>query len=117
MVERIQRTVTETDRNAGLISISNDCTKAKLQAALDASIAMIVPDLPNYKENVQDMTQEDWFDLKAPTFYRILKNRSTVPRGLSKAQGLEEGAGWNKVLANLLAAAFHKWLKAHKEYM
>ena len=130
-VDRIERTVTESDRNGGFISISDDfngvrkpymtktlsSAKAKFQAASDASIAMITPDLPILKETVQDLVQEDWFDLKAAAFNRILKNRGTVPKGVSKARGLEEGANWNKDLANLFAPAFHKWSKAHKEHV
>lgn len=128
-MDRILRTVTETERNGGFFTISDDFNKirrpymtttlskvkASFQGASDASIAGIVSDLLGCKEQILNLVQGDWFDLRAAAFNRILKNRGTVPKGLSKAKGLEEGADWNKELATLLAPVFHKWAKMYKE--
>jgi hypothetical protein len=91
--------------------------KAQFQKASNASIEKISPDLQTYKENIHDLVHDDWFNLRSPAFNRILKNRGIVPKGLSKARGLEGGADWNKDLANLLTPAFYKWAKEHKEHM
>lgn len=130
-LDRIDRTVTETDRNGGFICISEDFNKvrklfmakqssgakAQFQNASNAGIAKIVPELTMYKENIQDLITDDWSTLRAPAFTRIVKNRGLVPKGLSKARGLEGGADWNRDLANILAPAFDKWSKEHQEHM
>jgi hypothetical protein len=130
-LDRIDRTVTETDRNGGFICISEDFNKvrkifmakqssgakAKFQNASNAGIAKIVPELTMYKENIQDLITDDWSSLRAPAFTRIVKNRGLVPKGLSKARGLEGGADWNRDLANITAPAFDKWSKEHQEQM
>lgn len=130
-LDRIDRTVTETDRNGGFVCISEDFNKvrktfmakqssgakAQYQTASNASIAKIVPDLTIYKENIQDLITDDWSNLRGPAFTRIVKNRGLVPKGLSKARGLEGGADWNRDLANILAPAFEKWSNEHQERM
>lgn len=130
-MDKIQRTVTESDRDGGFLTISDDfdevripymantlsAAKAKFQNASDQSIATVDPDLPVCKEQVQALVQEDWFDLKAAAFTRVLKNRGVVPVGLSKARGLENGADWNKELATTLTPIFQKWSKAYTGHM
>ncbi|KAH6625660.1 hypothetical protein C7974DRAFT_414159 [Boeremia exigua] len=129
-LDRIERTVTVTDRDGGFTSISEDFSavrkpfmtktlsgvKAKFQIFSQAKIATLTLESLNYKEHVQDLLL-DWSGLKAPAFNRILKNRGLVPKGLSKARGLEQGADWNRDLAVILAPAFQKWIKEHQERM
>jgi hypothetical protein len=69
------------------------------------------------KDQVTELFLEEWNELKAAAFNRILKNRGTVPQGASKARGLENGANWNKDLANILAPSFHKWASTYAEHM
>jgi hypothetical protein len=127
-LDRINRTVTETDRNGGFICISEDFNKvrkpfmakqssdakAQFQSDSSARIAKIVPDLAAYKDNIQEIIDE-WSNLKFGAFNRIVKSRGLVPKGLSKAQGLEGGADWNRELANVLANGFYRWSENQQE--
>jgi hypothetical protein len=128
-IEKIKRTVTEADRDGGFLTIADEFdgirkdfmarmlsqAKSFFQSASDASINKIMVDVPNFKDQVTELYMEDWNELKAAAFNRILKCRGTVLKGVSKAKGLEQGTNWNKDLANILAPGFHKWSKFYIE--
>ncbi|KAF9691614.1 hypothetical protein EKO04_010401 [Ascochyta lentis] len=130
-IEKIVRTVVDSGRDGGFLTIANKFddirkafmarllsqAKSSFQSASDHSISKIQVDVPNFKEQITDLFLEDWNELKSAAFNRILKCRGTVPQGVSKARGLENGANWNKELANILAPAFHKWSNTYAARM
>lgn len=81
----------------------------------DGSVTRVQSDTACMKYQVTELFREDRNELKAAAFTRILKNRGTVPRGASKAKGLKNGANWNKDLAKILTASFHKWASTYAE--
>ncbi|KAF2996034.1 hypothetical protein E8E13_002622 [Curvularia kusanoi] len=123
-VDRIERTVSETNRNGGFICIAEDFQKVRepfmtnqlasakslFQSASDASIAKIMPELNNDKCSIRDHINKHWLTLRAAAFNRVVKNRGTVPKGLSRAKGLEGGADWNRDLATILSPTFDNWI-------
>jgi hypothetical protein len=130
-IEKVRRTVGETDRDGGFLTIADDfdrlrqCFMARLlsqakssfQKSSDGSMARLKHDIGSYKEQVEELLTEEWFLHKAAAWNRILKCRGSVPQGASQAQGLKEGANWNKQLALLLKPGFHKWSNAYREHM
>ncbi|KZM22265.1 hypothetical protein ST47_g6610 [Ascochyta rabiei] len=128
-IEKIKRTVTVSERDGGFLTIAEafDTTrkafmarllsqvKSSFQSSSDNSIAKIQVYVPAFKEQIIELVLEDWNELKSAAFNRILKCRGTVPKGVSKARGLENGADWNMDLANILAPAFHKWSKTYAD--
>ncbi|KAJ8119004.1 hypothetical protein OPT61_g125 [Boeremia exigua] len=128
-IEKIRHTVNDSERNADFKTIANGfdeiCkafmahllaeAKAAFQSLSDSSISRIQANVPALKDHVTELYMEDWNELKAAAFNRILKCRGTVAKDASKARGLENGANWNKDLANILTPSFHKWSNAYTE--
>lgn len=130
-IEKIRHTVNDSERNGGFETIAAafeeifkafmarllSQAKSSFQKASDDSISRIQADVPVLKDHVTELFLEDWNELKAAAFNRILKCRGNVPKGVSKARGLENGANWNKDLANILTPSFHKWANTYNERM
>jgi hypothetical protein len=130
-IEKIKRTVAERERDGGFRTIADDFdahrrafitrllsqAKSAFQKCSDDSMEKIEKDIPNFKEQLEEKMTEEWFILKAAAFTRIVKCRGVVPKGASRAKGLENGRHWNKELAELLAPGFNKWYNTHTGYM
>ncbi|KAE8863540.1 hypothetical protein PTNB73_06747 [Pyrenophora teres f. teres] len=130
-IEKIRRTVTDSDRDGGFRTIADDfdllrkafMTRLLTQVGLafrdasDNSIAKISNDIPTFKEQLEEKLIADWLTLKAGAFNRIVKCRGVVPKGASKAKGLEEGAHWTRELAEILSPGFNKWFNSYKARM
>ncbi|KAH5398437.1 hypothetical protein HBI67_215240 [Parastagonospora nodorum] len=130
-IEKVRRTVSETDRDGGFIIIADDfdrlrqgfmtrlLSQAKLsfQKASDGSMSRLTKDVSTFKEQVEEVVTEEWCTLKAAAFNRTLKGHGNVPKGASQAKGLENGTNWNRDLATLLKPGFHRWSNAYNEYM
>lgn len=74
-----------------------------------------MPEVTGYKEAIKEI-MDDWSNLKFGAFNKIVKSRGLVPKGLSKAQGLEGGADWNRELANVLSPGFGKWSEEQPDH-
>lgn len=59
------------------------------------------------------MIENGLLRLRGQTWTKVLKFRGTLPRGASKAKGLEDGCSYNKDLSDTLASAFHSWDAAY----
>lgn len=130
-IGKIRHTVNDSERSGDFETIANGfdeiCkafmmrllsqAKASFQASSDKSITRIQADVPALKDHFTELFMEDWNELKSAAFNRILKCRGTVPKGVSKARGLEDGANWNKDIAAILTPSFHKWANAYAEHM
>lgn len=130
-IDKIKRTVTDNDRDGGFRTIADDfdsfrknfttrlLTQAKsaFRDASNNSIARINSDIPVFKEQLEENLTTDWLTLRAGAFNRIVKCRGVVPKGASKAKGLEEGCHWTRELAEMLAPGFNKWFNAHTSRM
>jgi hypothetical protein len=130
-IDKIKRTVGETKRDGGFRVIAEEfdrvrqvfmtrlLTQAKrsFQTISGLSMARMINDIPTFKERIEEFMTEDWFALKSGAWKRILKMRGTIPKGVSKAKGLEECSNWNKDLSAILAPGFHRWSKAYTEQM
>lgn len=112
-IGEIKYTVNDSERDGGFETIAQEFenifkafmerllsqAKSSFQQASDGSISRIQNDVVGMKDQVTELFLEEWNELKAAAFNRILKSRGTVPTGVSKAKGLEKGANWNKDLA------------------
>lgn len=130
-IEKINKTVAENERDGGFRTIADDFdahrrgymtrllseAKSAFQRCSDDSIKRIEKDIPNFKEQLEEKMTAEWFILKAAAFTRIVKCRGVVPKGASRAKGLENGCHWNKELADLLAPGFNKWYNTHTACM
>ncbi|KAI1541597.1 hypothetical protein PtrSN001C_004461 [Pyrenophora tritici-repentis] len=130
-IEKTKRTVKGNDRDGGFRTIVDDfdslrkdfmarlLTQAKtaFRDASNNSIVKISKDVPVFKEQVEEKLATGWLTLKAGAFNRIVRSRGFVPKGASKAKGLENGCHWTRELAGILAPGFNKWSNAHKARM
>ncbi|KAF3036845.1 hypothetical protein E8E12_007724 [Didymella heteroderae] len=99
-LEDDEDTVNDSKRNRGFETIAQD-----FEAIFKAFMTRLLS---------QAMSS---FQKASDAFNRILKNRGTVPQGVSKARGLENCANWNKDLASILAPSFQKWASSYAEHM
>jgi len=127
-IEKMKKTVAENERDGGFRTIADDFdahrrgymtrllseAKSAFQRCSDDSIKKIEKDIPNFKEQLEEKMTAEWFILKAAAFTRIVKCRGVVPKGASRARGLEDGCHWNMELADLLAPGFNKWYNTHR---
>lgn len=130
-IEKMKYTVNDSERSGGFETIAlgfEDIFKAfmerllsqaksSFQTASDGSVSKIQAGVPAMKDHVTELVKEDWNELKAAAFNRILKGGGAVPKGASKARGLENGANWNKDLASILTPSFQNWANAYDEHM
>ncbi|KAJ4986398.1 hypothetical protein SVAN01_08090 [Stagonosporopsis vannaccii] len=130
-IEKIRHTVNDSERSGDFETIASGfdevCksfmarlltqAKSSFQSSSDKSISRVQADVPALKDHVTELFMEDWNELKSAAFNRILKCRGTVPKGVSKARGLENGANWNKDIAAILNPSFLKWANTYAEHM
>ncbi|RMZ67957.1 Dynamin GTPase domain [Pyrenophora seminiperda CCB06] len=130
-VEKVKRTVTENDRDGGFRTIADDLdslrrnfmkrllsqVKSAFRDASSNSTARIQNDIPTFKEQLEERLAEDWLLLKAGAFNRMVKGRGVVPKGASKAKGLEHGRHWTKEIAEMLTPGLTKWFNTYRTRM
>jgi hypothetical protein len=129
-VEKIKRTVSETNRDGGFGTIADefdrlgkaflarmlDQVKSSFQAVSNRSILKLTKD-STPKAQVSALLVKEWLVHPAGAFNRILKNRGTIPKGASKAKSLINGTNWNMDLAIRLSSSFHLWYNTYSENM
>ncbi|KAI4647068.1 uncharacterized protein J4E78_009040 [Alternaria triticimaculans] len=130
-VEKLKRVVTQSDRDAGFVTIADEFDDLRRRFLGDlakmlhwhclgyskSSISKIEKDINVYKGALDKRILKKWLDLKNAAWNRILKNRGYVPQGTSKAKGLENTVNWNLELATLLRPGFYKWYAVHSEHL
>ena len=121
-IEKVKRTVTENDRDGGFRTIADELdahrkgfmkrllsqAKSAFQDSSTISMAKLSTDIPSFKEQPKEKMTADWFTLRAAAFTRIMRCRGVVPKGASKAKGLEQGCHWNQEIAEIPAPRFNK---------
>lgn len=126
-VDKLKRVVSQSDRDADFQTIASECnamhelrlrelSKQIIGAFLSTSKAASMrakKDVPGYKTRIDDHVRKHWVALPAAAFNRLLKSRGIVPKGTSKAKGLEKSVNWNADLARFLTPLFTKWHAAH----
>lgn len=122
-LEKLRRVVTQSDRDAGFLTIAEDFDRfsdAEVKDMLSATqefsrsfskegMSKLKGDALLCKRQLEIKLKKNWFVFKGPTFNKILKSKGIVDRGSSKARGLENGCNWDKELAELLVPGFRKW--------
>lgn len=122
-IEKVKRVVNESDRDEDFKTLAqasdqladaliNDLlTQAKrmFRKIFQDTFARYRTNTDIYKSPVEDMINVKFPRLRGPTWNKILKFRGTLPRGASKAKGLEDGCSYTKELSEILASAFHNW--------
>ncbi|KAL5117630.1 hypothetical protein ACEQ8H_004523 [Pleosporales sp. CAS-2024a] len=130
-VDKLQRVVTQSDRDAGFTTIANDFDALRVRIVGDLekqlkwhcldfschSLAKVKKDVKAYKVVMETMIQKRWLTLRSPAFTRLLKCRGTVLKGVSKAKGLENTVNWNAELASILQPGFQNWYATHSKNM
>lgn len=130
-VEKLKRIITQADRNIGFVTIADNfdhlrdrfmrdlVTQIKWHYLeyLKLSISKVRKDAKLYREGVNRKIHERWLLFKCASLNRILKGRGTVPKGVSKAQGLQAGVNWNQDLANIMRPGFQRWFAIHDEHL
>src|SRR5690242_3541150 len=112
-IEKMKRASTQSDRDSGFRTLAdefdekirklqlNDLLKqAKWSFACITfqSLGKVKDDVGAYKAQTKKIIKQDWFFFKGQTWNRVLKARGTIPKGASRAQGLQEGCSWNRDL-------------------
>lgn len=127
--EKLKRIVSEEDRDVGFVTIADDFDhlrrryigdlitqiKSHHQRYTNISIGKIKRDVKIFRESVNKLILNGWLTYAGPTFTRILKGRGTVPKGASKARGLERGVNWNQELASIMKPGFQNWHAIYAE--
>jgi hypothetical protein len=131
-IEKLKRATTHSDRDAGFRTLADDfdsCVRRGAILNLSAqarnnfsvrskdSIHRLSKDTVAYKSQVEVIVKGRWLRLGPASLGRALKMRGTVPKGTSKAAGLDAGCNWNLELANLLAPGFREWAEEHSKCM
>jgi hypothetical protein len=131
-IEKLKRAATHSDRDAGFRTLADEFDACVRQVAMQKlsvnaksafvrsskeSIRQVSKDAVAYKTQVEVIVEGRWLHLRLQSFNKILKMRGTVPKGASKAAGLDAGCNWNLELANLLAPGFRGWAEAHSKTM
>lgn len=130
-IDKLKRVVTQSDRDAGFRTIADDFDNLRTRFLHDMfelikwhylvyskkSISKIKKDASAYKTQVENKLVKNWLLLKSPAFTRLVRNRGTVLRGVSRAKGLENGVNWNAELASILEPGFLKWHALHTEQL
>lgn len=128
-VEKLNRVVTQSDRDAGFRTIADEFDSLYNKFLGDmlkqvhwvrecyskASVDKMKKDTAAYKKALKERIEKRWLTLRSPAFTRILKSRGTVPEGTSKAKGLEKTVNWNLEIANIMRPGFQKWHAMHTE--
>ena len=128
-VEKLNRVVTQSDRDAGFATIADDFDDLRSRFLGDMvkqlkwcfnnysiiSVNKIKKDTKAYKIAVKSKVQNSWLVLKCGAFTRVLKSRGTVPQGTSKAKGLEKTVNWNAELAAIFTPGLNNWYATHTE--
>ncbi len=126
-IEKVKRVVTQSDRDIGFGTIADDFDelRAKFLDSLlkelkwyylgysKKSIKRVKTDSDKFKDLVRILVQKQWLGHTCGAFTRILKGRGTVPRGSSKAKGLEDTLNWNAHLARIMKPGFSNWHSIH----
>lgn len=122
-MNKVKRAVRDVPRDAGFRTIAEDfdclregfmsCLLAQAKSAFQdcskGAIKKVLPEVPTLKDQLADKIDDRWLLHKSAAFLRIMKCGGTVPRGTSKAQGLERGCNFNKELGMMLTPAFGNW--------
>jgi hypothetical protein len=130
-VDKLNRVVTQSDRDAGFRTIADEFDKLRVRVLGDLekqlkwhclgysqnSLSKMKKDAGAYKEMVKSRIEKKWLTLRSPAFTRLLKCRGTVLQGVSKAKGLENTVNWNAELASILRPGFQKWYAAHSKHL
>jgi hypothetical protein len=130
-IEKANRTINQTDREGGFMPIAEDFERmaqkfitrlleqlqSSFQKISEKSMARIKSDVPTFKSQIETKLVEDWMTMKFYAFNRALKGRGIVPKGITRAKGLENGRNWNQELADVLAPGISKWYNAHVQNM
>ncbi|KAG9189641.1 hypothetical protein G6011_06509 [Alternaria panax] len=130
-VEKLKRVVTQSDRDAGFKTIADEIDDLSGRWLGDlakmlhwtcatyskVSVEKLEKDNNAYKEALRKRVQKRWLELKPAAFNRIVKSRGNVPKGTSKAKGLEDTVNWNVELAAILKSGFQKWYAVHSEQL
>jgi hypothetical protein len=131
-IEKLKRAATHSDRDAGfrtladefdscvrrdgIFNLSTQVRKFFFNRSKD-SIRRLSKDAVAYKAQVEVIIKGSWLCLRPASLNRALKMRGTVPKGTSKAAGLDAGCNWNLELANLLAPGIRGWAEEHSSSM
>lgn len=131
VIEKINRTVNQTDRDGGFIPLADALErtaqkfitrllcqlKAVCNKISERSIAKIGSELATFKDRVETKLDEDWLMLRFYAFNRALKGRGIVPKGATQAKDFENGRNWNQELTDIIAPGINKWYNTHREHM
>ncbi|OAL48292.1 hypothetical protein IQ07DRAFT_681710 [Pyrenochaeta sp. DS3sAY3a] len=126
-IDKLKRVVSPSDRDVGFQTIADECnsmhelclralSEQLKHTLLNASIVAMTKakrDVPAYKLCIDERVRKQWVVLSASVFNRILKSKGNVPKGTSKAKGLERSIHWNADLAGFLKPLFTKWHAIH----
>jgi hypothetical protein len=131
-IEKLKRATTHSDRDAGFRTLADEfdsCirrdsirhlsmqARKALSDRSKNSIRRLSKDAIAYKAQVEVIIKGTWLCLRHASLGRALKMRGTVPKGTSKAAGLDAGCNWNLELATLLAPGFRGWAEEHSKSM
>jgi hypothetical protein len=131
-IEKLKRATTHSDRDVGFRTLADDfdsCVRRDgiLKLSMQVrdfffsqskdSIRCMSKDAAAYKAQVDVIVRGGWLCLRAASLNTALKMKGTVPKGASKAAGLDAGCNWNLELANLLAPGIRGWAEAHSKSM
>ena len=129
-IEKIKRVVAHSDeRDAGWKTISGSCDekleffirdltsqgKSAIRELSKRGARQISNDGRPYKIKVDNVVRKQWLGLKHGAFSTVLKSRGYVPKGKSKAQGVDNGCNWNQELASIIKPAVTRLYEAYKE--
>ncbi|KAF2638562.1 hypothetical protein P280DRAFT_499892 [Massarina eburnea CBS 473.64] len=126
-IEKIARTTKDSDRDAGFRDLADEFdeyredfmqnllsqSKDAFDDISDKSTERLRTESKAYKCQVERIVKKQWFQMKGPTFKKLLNMKGVILKGVSKAQGLENGCNWNKQLSDVMASGFRRWYMKH----
>ncbi|KAH8724226.1 hypothetical protein GQ44DRAFT_760353 [Phaeosphaeriaceae sp. PMI808] len=126
-VDKLKHVIGQSDRDAGFLTIADEfdyihrgfistlvrAINSTYRGYVEISMRKITKDNSQYKAAIKNLIENRWLTLQHFAFTRLLKARGKVPKGVSKARGLENSVNWNMDIASILRPGFENWYCTH----